>query len=224
MRRTNKLPLLAGLGIFFQAFAALMLEIGLSRLLAIRLWHHFAFLIISCALLGYAFSGTYLLLFKRPSHPAWSSLFFAVTILPLFVLFQQIPFDPLLLTLDPWQWSHLFALFLLLAVPFFFSGLTINLLLRIYPKQTFSLYGCDLIGAAAGSACFFLIAPHWLEMEWLAFTALIGRKCGSRLSDVQMVPTGTVLSVWQEDYWDIGIYVGLPEWKMSPYKSLPLMH
>ena len=36
MRRTNKLPLLAGLGIFFQAFAALMLEIGLSRLLAIR--------------------------------------------------------------------------------------------------------------------------------------------------------------------------------------------
>ena len=111
MRRTNKLPLLAGLGIFFQAFAALMLEIGLSRLLAIRIWHHFAFLIISCALLGYAFSGTYLLLFKRPAHPAWSSLFFTVTILPLFVLFQQIPFDPVLLTLDPWQWSHLFALF-----------------------------------------------------------------------------------------------------------------
>ena len=220
MRRTNKLPLLAGLGIFFQAFAALMLEIGLSRLLAIRLWHHFAFLIISCALLGYAFSGTYLLLFKRPSHPAWSSLFFAVTILPLFALFQQIPFDPLLLTLDPWQWSHLFALFLLLAVPFFFSGLTINLLLRIYPKQTFSLYGCDLIGAAAGSACFFLIAPHWLEMEWLALTSLTGSVAAACLvpqwyqRTLLVCLAGAFLAYWQ--------LLGLPEWKMSPYKSLPL--
>ncbi len=197
-----------------------MLEIGLSRLLAIRLWHHFAFLIISCALLGYAFSGTYLLLFKRPAHPAWSSLFFTVTILPLFVLFQQIPFDPVLLTLDPWQWSHLFALFLLLAVPFFFSGLTINLLLRIYPKQTFSLYGYDLIGAAAGSACFFLIAPHWQEMEWLALTSLTGSVAAACLVPhwsqraLLVCLAGTFLAYWQ--------LLGLPEWKMSPYKSLPL--
>ena len=220
MRRTNQLPLHISFGIFFQAFAALMFEIGLSRLLAIRLWHHFAFLIISCALLGYAFSGTYLLLFKRPSNPAWSSLFFAVTILPLFMLFQQIPFDPVLLTLDAWQWSHLFALFLLLAVPFFFSGLTINLLLRQYPKQTFTLYGCDLVGAALGSACFFLIAPFWQEMEWLAFAALIGVVAAGCLASqwtqrmLLVCLVGVFLAYWQ--------FLGLPEWKMSPYKSLPL--
>ena len=44
-------------GMFLVSAASLMYEISLARLLAIELWHHYAFLIISCALLGYGAAG-----------------------------------------------------------------------------------------------------------------------------------------------------------------------
>ena len=168
------IPLRVWGGIFFQSAAALMFEVSLSRLLAIRLWHHFAFLIISCALLGYALSGSYLLFVRSQSRPFWPSLLFATTLIPLFVVFQHIPFDPTLIALVPFQWGYLFLLYLLLALPFFFCGLTISLLLRQYPQHAFLLYSGDLIGAAVGCVGFFLIAPFWQEMEWLAITVLVG--------------------------------------------------
>ncbi|SVD34707.1 uncharacterized protein METZ01_LOCUS387561, partial [marine metagenome] len=40
-------------GMFLMSSAALMYEVSLSRLLAIQIWHHYAFLIISGAMLGY---------------------------------------------------------------------------------------------------------------------------------------------------------------------------
>ncbi|MDP7629396.1 MAG: hypothetical protein QGF03_02235, partial [SAR324 cluster bacterium] len=55
-------------GMFFQSSAALMFEVSLSRLLTLELWHHYAFLIISGALLGYGSAGSFRLLFQRPAR------------------------------------------------------------------------------------------------------------------------------------------------------------
>ena len=115
---------------FFQSAAALMFEVSLSRLLSIELWHHYAFLIISGALLGYGSAGSFRLLFRRPIAPFIPSLAFAVGLLPLFVLANHLPLDPALLPLDPWHGGWLLLHFLLLALPFFLAGLTLNLLLE----------------------------------------------------------------------------------------------
>ncbi|MCH2293288.1 MAG: hypothetical protein MK439_12230, partial [SAR324 cluster bacterium] len=48
-----------GAGMFLISSSALMYEISLSRLLAIQMWHHYAFLIISGALLGYGTAGAF---------------------------------------------------------------------------------------------------------------------------------------------------------------------
>ena len=91
-------------GIFLLSLATLLLELSLTRVLAVASWHHFGFLVISTALLGFGASGVVLTLWTwlRERTPlALRSLWQCsvshsgvVTILS-FWLMQQVPFDPL---------------------------------------------------------------------------------------------------------------------------------
>ena len=208
-------------GMFFQSSAALMFEVSLSRLLTLELWHHYAFLIISGALLGYGSAGSFRLLFQRPARPFVPSLAFAVGLLPLFVLANHLPFDPALLPLDPWHGGWLLLHFLLLALPFFFAGLTLNLLLEHHTENAFALYSSDLLGAALGGIGYFLVAPHFKELEWLAVVALLGMVSAACLAPdrgLRILVVGIavgLLAVWSG--W------GLPSLKINDYKSLPLV-
>ncbi len=47
-------------GIFTVALATLLFEIALIRVLSFTIWYHFAYVVISTALLGFGASGTYL--------------------------------------------------------------------------------------------------------------------------------------------------------------------
>ncbi|MBT3226492.1 MAG: hypothetical protein HOK67_24880 [Deltaproteobacteria bacterium] len=145
----------------------------MSRLLAITIWNHFSFLIISCALLGYGLSGLWLAFFKRPSHPFYPTLLFTLLLIPCFYIANQSPLDPFALTIKFEQWFLFICVFLLLAIPFFLSGLTINILIRNNPDRVFSLYFSDLLGAAVGCGAFFQIAPHFKEFEWLAIICIV---------------------------------------------------
>ena len=80
--------------------AALATEILLTRIFAVVHWHHFAYMIISLALLGYGASGTALSLLRdrlQPRHAASyviSIVMFAASGLPAFLLAQQLAFSP----------------------------------------------------------------------------------------------------------------------------------
>ena len=205
---------------FFQSSAALMFEVSLSRLLSLELWNHYAFLIISGALLGYGSAGSFRLLFRRPTQPFGPSLAFAVGVLPLFVLANHLPFDPALLPLDPWHGGWLLLHFLLLALPFFFAGLTLNLLLEQHAQHAFVLYSSDLLGAALGGIGYFLIAPHFEELEWLAGVALLGMASALCLAPgrgSRILALGSAVGLLI--FWSGG---GLPPLKINDYKSLPL--
>ena len=52
-------------GIFCLSFATLLLELALTRVLAVASWYHFGFLIISMALLGFGTSGVVLTLWTN---------------------------------------------------------------------------------------------------------------------------------------------------------------
>src|SRR6185503_14818081 len=52
------------LGIFLVAMGILMLEVALTRVLSVVMWYHFAFVVISLAMLGLAVSG--ILLYFAP--------------------------------------------------------------------------------------------------------------------------------------------------------------
>src|SRR6202521_6312791 len=60
--KTGNRALLAGIGL--SSFAALLLELALTRLFSVVLFYHFAFLAISIALLGLGAGGVFAYLFK----------------------------------------------------------------------------------------------------------------------------------------------------------------
>jgi len=154
-------------------------EVLLTRLFSIVLWHHFAYMIISAAMLGYGASGTVLTLLKEKIAPYFGAVYviaaaaLAVLMPAAFLLVQQVPFNPLELLWDKSQPAKLFAVYLLMMLPFFCGGLGIGLAFARFGKQASRIYACDILGAGAGSlgviGVLFLVPP---QLVLTALTAL----------------------------------------------------
>src|SRR5919107_6187415 len=125
------MALLAAVGIL--AGASIAYEILLTRLFSILLWHHFAHMIISVALLGIGASGTALAFLRDVLASRFTLVFtacavlFAVSAVGGFALAQRVPFNPLEVIWDPDQQFHLAQIYLVLAVPFLAVGVAVGL-------------------------------------------------------------------------------------------------
>ncbi len=207
-------------GMFLVSSAALMYEISLSRLLAIELWHHYAFLIISGALLGYGVAGAFRLSWSQRIPPLLPVLCFSLLLIPIFLLSSHLPFDPALMALDTWHGGWMLLIFLLLAVPFFLAGLTLNLLLERHAEHAHFLYASDLVGAACGCIGFFLSAPRLTEIEGLGVPALLAAcssLCLASGKKQNILALATLLTLLCSSFW-----LGKLELRISDYKDLPL--
>jgi SAM-dependent methyltransferase len=137
--------------------AAIGYEVLLMRLFSIVQWHHFAYLIISLALLGYGASGTLLALTQPWLLPRFASVFissavlFGLTAVGSFVLAQRVPFNPLEVIWDVHQWLYLLLLYLLCCVPFFCAATCIGLALARFKAHIGRIYQADLLGAGCGA-------------------------------------------------------------------------
>src|SRR5215813_7821057 len=95
---TVRVPLAA---IALLSGAALGYEILLTRLFSIVLWHHFAYMMISVALLGYGAAGTFVALAQSALVPRYAAVFatgavlFGLTAVAAFALAQRVGFNPL---------------------------------------------------------------------------------------------------------------------------------
>jgi spermidine synthase len=156
-----------GCAISLLSATALALEILLMRLLAIIQWHHFAYMIVSVALLGFGASGTLLALAQRWFVPRFVLLFavngciFGFAVVGCFSLAQRVPLNPLALVWDLGQFPHLAALYLLLMVPFFCAANAIGLTYRVVRGEIPRLYRFDLVGGGMGALAV-ITALHWL--------------------------------------------------------------
>ena len=87
--------------------AVLAYEVLLMRLLAIVQWHHFAYMVISIALLGFGASGSFLFLTQKWLKPrfifgfAANALLFGASALAGFALSGRVPFNALEVVWDP---------------------------------------------------------------------------------------------------------------------------
>ena len=160
--------------------AALAYEILLMRLLSIIHWHHFAYMIISVALLGYGASGTFLALSRNRLKGRFNSVFiinavlFGLTSVACYLLAQALPFNALEVLWDPQQPLWLMCIYLLLFIPFFCAANCICLSFSEFPRQLHSVYCFDLLGAGIGAmaaiAALFLFKP----MTSLSAIAMLG--------------------------------------------------
>jgi SAM-dependent methyltransferase len=136
--------------------AALAYEILLMRLFSIIQWHHFAYMMISVALLGYGAAGAFVTLVQRPLRARFTGAFataaglFGLTALLAFLAAQTVGFNALEILWDPRQPARLALIYALLIVPFFCAATAICLGFTRFPAHIPRLYAADITGAAAG--------------------------------------------------------------------------
>jgi len=150
----RRLPLVS---VALVSCAALANEILLTRLFAIVHWHHFAFMIISLALLGFGASGAFLAIAGHrlatkleTSYLANLAAFPVLAVLSP-VLAQSVPFHAEALLWDPWQPAWLVLVYLLLSLPFFCAANALGLALTAFRRNAGRVYAADLAGAGLGA-------------------------------------------------------------------------
>jgi len=143
-------------GLFLLSAATLTFEVNLTRIFSVAQFYHFAFMIVSLALLGFGASGTFLTIFPRlkerdPTRPlillSWG---FVLAAIGSYVLTLYVPFDSFRIAHD-WRQGAVLALhYVALATPFFCSGAAVGLLLAARPETANRTYAANLTGSAAG--------------------------------------------------------------------------
>jgi hypothetical protein len=159
-----------GIGLLLVSAAALTFQINLTRLFSVSQFYHFAFMVVSIALLGMGASGTFLATRKfKPGEAEekifpWLALGSGASMIASYLLVNQLPFDAFSIFVDPIQFLILSLHYAALASPFFFSGMLVSMLLRKFSNATGEVYAVNLIGSALG-CLLAVIAPTWLGAE-----------------------------------------------------------
>lgn len=163
--------MISGAAVFLLSCAALAHEVLLVRLLHIVHDHHFAFMILSLALLGYGAGATGLtlaqrFLLRRPAAVfAAAAFFISWSLLLSAAWLSRLAFNPLEILWDFRQMGRLASVYLVLSVPFFAAGLAVGLAFRTRPENIHRLYLADLSGAALGTALalglMHIVDPAW---------------------------------------------------------------
>jgi spermidine synthase len=150
---TTEIPektLLVGLAL--TSFAALLLELALTRLFSVVLFYHFAFLAISIALLGLGAGGVFAYLLKTwlaatDTRILAARLCMANSVVVVAVL-EIVLHVPVALQVSWGNFARLTALYLATAVPFFLTGLLFAVVFARETHRIPRLYGADLCGGA----------------------------------------------------------------------------
>jgi hypothetical protein len=144
-RSTNTI---LGLGLI--SAGSLAFEISLTRLFAVQQFHHFAFVVISLAVMGIAASGVLLAL--RPKHPPLSvlAIAYAISIMLAYLTINNLPFDSYSIAWDQRQIGILFLYFLVAGIPFMLAGWTVGACLTAAGREAHLPYAANLVGSALG--------------------------------------------------------------------------
>ncbi len=224
-QQTPALPLPS---IFILSAAALGYEVLLIRLFSIIQWHHFAFMVISIALLGYGASGSLITVFRRYLLDHYDSVFianivlFGLSSISCFLVVQQLPFNALEILWDSTQWQRLLLSYLLLTLPFFFVANAIALTMMRFHERIALVYGIDLIGAGIGAVAVMVLLQHYSADSVLRVLAIGGISAGlfalSNLKQGQKQLTVSLLIIGM-----LGVFMTPQQWldlRMSEYKGL----
>ena len=173
------------------SLASLSYELALMRIFSISLWYHFAFMVISIAMLGIGASGTVLSVFpglKDLRRVPLYGLLLAISIPVSYLLANAVPFDPARLSWDRLQLLAIGLYYVILCVPFFCFGLIVSTAYSTMSRDANAIYASDLLGAGVGAlAMVWLLSLGGPETSVFIISALLATgllshrdgKCGS---------------------------------------------
>ncbi len=163
-------PLLLSLGL--QSASIIAFQLTLMQLLSIAQWHHFAYMIISVAMLGFGASGTLLALARKwlTARAEWL-IPLLMTISGIWMMFafrlartEIFRFDIYLLFVDYSQFPILAINYIIYFLPFFTGALAIGMLFIIHTRDIGKYYFSNLLGSGMGGLLalflFFILTPQ----------------------------------------------------------------
>ena len=206
--------------------ATLAYEVLLVRVFAIEQFHHFAYMAVGVAMLGFGAAGTLLATVGPvPRHTA--GRWFAFAALAAVAALIASPALALTVSLDPtqiaWglgQWLRLGLVYLLLALPFGLSATVVLLALALESHRPGRIYGASFLGSGIGA----LVATAglvWFLPERALAIPVVLAACAALAAAVR--GTGVPTSVaWVAIVVSLGVVVR-PLWRLevTPYKGLP---
>jgi spermidine synthase len=204
-------------------------EVLLVRLFAIVQWHHFAFMAISIALLGFGISGTMLAIWQDWARLHFTKMFaacailFGITAPTSFLIAQTLPFNALAVVWEPGQLLYLPIMYALLVVPFFFGATCIGLSFVRFSDEAGRVYAFNLIGSAAGSLGIIMVLFVMMPQDALKLVATLSLLSASIISLQERLALRLVL-VMGYGILAVVLWTALPQtWftlKISEYKGL----
>jgi len=213
------------LSVFLLTSSILIFEISITRLFSIYLSYHFAFIVVSIAMLGIGSAGTVLSLHTdrlgalERRHPFYPFLT-GITITISYIISNHIPFDPIRLSWDKIQVLYLLLYCSILSIPFFFSGGMIAGALYTMSRYAQWIYASDLLGAGAGS----LLAIGLLNNGGPEY-AIIVASTVSLISSITIGRArlrGACLTIIMINSLLLVLHPEFIETRISPYKNLPV--
>jgi hypothetical protein len=208
-RFRQKLPqpiALPALAVFLVSAALIGLELALMRCLSVAGWHHFSYLVISTALLGFGASGTLLTLFGpvfERRFGAWCTtltIAFALSIPLCFRTAQTLPLDPQYVLYSARQVALMVTYHLLFFVSFLLGATVIGLSLMHFGKRVHVLYGANLLGSGLGGLWILLlmfVLPEMMLLYAVAGLSLVAAVVWIIYSKVCPVLPSTIPEVKQ---------------------------
>jgi Spermine/spermidine synthase domain len=152
--------------VFFISAALISYQILLFKMFSIQYWYHFAYLIISIALLGFGTSGTIIFLFRKTLKVHFPLVLFSCALLLVLSMWlniclnRKIAFNPLMIIWDKNEIVHLLYLSLSIFIPFFLGALCIGISFVIASNYIHRIYFANLAGSGLGSLIILLTFLH----------------------------------------------------------------
>jgi spermidine synthase len=143
-------------------------QLVLMQILAITQWHHFAYMVISVALLGFGAAGTVLSLFRTSLTQRFDRVFPVLLLLcgatmSTAIFLSQYPpirFDSYLLFTGAVPAVRLMLTYAVFFIPFLLAALALGLVLCVHRTRIGVLYFCNLAGSGTGAL--FVIGLMWV--------------------------------------------------------------
>jgi hypothetical protein len=225
--------------------AIIAFQLALMQILSYVQWYHFAYMIISIALLGFGAAGTFLVIFRNRLLLGYYRVFpllliITAILIPLVVLAASsdaVRFDSLLIFHDVGHVGRLIITYFIFFLPFFTGALAIGLSFLKFSGQIGKIYFSNLIGSGVGGVFALLLMQFVLPEHQplaIAVVALLGGfvafsapvwKLFQYISVVLIVVIPPLLFISPKlkpsEYKDISKIMLLPEAKIEFEKSSP---
>jgi hypothetical protein len=162
------------MGIILISAGSLTFEVGLTRLFAIQQFHHFAFVVVSLAVMGFAASGLALSLWQRPVPLSLLAMAFVLATAISYLTINFLPFDSYSIA---WDFDQVWILLLYFSVagcPFLFSGWAVGACMASAGPAAHRPYAANMVGSALGVPLALLTISQFGEESTITLAILLG--------------------------------------------------